>query len=101
MTLASFGAAAAGIVHLSRSTGWGAGHVAAVAAAPLLVRAVLAFTYDPLVGEVSASAKYGHNVVMLLIVLLAVALTSSRWRSYAAGRRGSRSPGVSEGCALR
>ena len=95
LSVASFGAAAAGLAYLSRSTGWGAGHVAAVVAAPLLVRAVLAFTYDPLVGEVSEPAKYGHNVVMLLIVLLAVGPTSSRWRSHARDR-GSRSPAVTE-----
>lgn len=68
------------LLHWSRLRDWGAGHVVAAAAPPLLVRALLAFTYDPLVGEVSEVATYGHNVVMLAIVLAAVALTRRRTR---------------------
>lgn len=64
----------------SRRSGWGLRHVAVVAAAPLLDRALLAFTYDPVVGEVSAAA-YGHKATMLAIVLglatLALAARSS------------------------
>lgn len=56
---------------LSRGRGWGARHVAAVAVPFLLVRGSLAFTYFPLAGSVEPVAKYTHNVIMLLIVLLA------------------------------
>jgi hypothetical protein len=73
-------AAAVLLLHWSRLRGWGAGHVVAAAAPPLLVRALSAFTYDPLVGEVSEVAKYGHNVVMLAIVLAAIVLTRQRSR---------------------
>lgn len=75
--------AALGIGYSSRRVGWGLQHVAVLAAAPLVVRAVLAFTYDPLVGEVSDLAKYMHNTVMLAVVLLA-ALLSLRPRARAA-----------------
>lgn len=94
MIVASFAAAGIGLAYGSRLTGWRVGHVVAVATAPLLVRAVLAFTYDPLVGEVSEPAKYAHNVVMLLIVLTAVGLTRPRWHSDVAGGRGSRGQAV-------
>lgn len=75
MTVGAFAAAGVGLAYGSRSIGWGVHHVVAVAVAPLLVRALLAFTYDPLVGEVSDAAKYGHNAAMLLIVLVAAGLT--------------------------
>jgi hypothetical protein len=78
MTAGPMAAAALLLARWSRRDGWATGHVVAAATAPLLVRAVLAFTYDPLVGEVSEAAKYGHNAVMLLIVLGAVALTRRR-----------------------
>ena len=45
--------------------------------------ALLAFTYDPLVGEVSEVAKYGHNTVMLLIVVVAAGLSWQRTPSRA------------------
>lgn len=41
------------------------------------MRAALAFTYDPLVGEVTAAATNGHHVAMALIVL-GVALLALR-----------------------
>jgi hypothetical protein len=67
----------------SRSQGWSPTHAAVVAAAPLLVTAVLAFTYDPMLGDVGAQAKYAHNVVMLTIVLDAVGVVILRRRSAA------------------
>lgn len=70
----ALGAAAVVLAHASRADGWGVAQVAAAAAAPLLVRAVLAFTYDPLIGEVAPAAKLGHNAVMLALVLTATAL---------------------------
>jgi hypothetical protein len=80
MTGGALAVAAVLLPHWSRMGGWGPGQVVAAAAAPLLVRAGSAFTYDPLVGEVSEAAKYGHNVVMLAIVLVALALTRRRTR---------------------
>jgi hypothetical protein len=66
-----------GLGYASARPGWSPRHVAVVAAAPLVVRAVLAFGYDPMIGEVSAAGKCGHNVAMLLIVL-AVAVWALR-----------------------
>ncbi len=60
-----------GVLLASRRWEWGARHCAAVALAFLLVRGLLAFTYYPLLGDVTAVAKYTHNVVMLLAVALA------------------------------
>jgi len=80
MTLGALAVATVLLLHWSRRGGWGVGHVVAAAAAPLLVRAGSAFTYDPVVGQVSEVAKYGHNVAMLAIVLVALALTRHRPR---------------------
>jgi hypothetical protein len=49
---------------LSRSTAWNSAHVVALAAGALLARAVLGFFVDPL-GDVSAIAKYAHNLTFL------------------------------------
>lgn len=62
------------LVRASRTQGWDATRVAIVGAAPLLLTAALAFTYDPLIGAVSAGAKLSHHVVMVLIVLIALGL---------------------------
>ncbi|HYI59797.1 MAG TPA: hypothetical protein VEX66_16635 [Microlunatus sp.] len=62
----------------SRTRRWSPTHAALVGAAPLLVTGVLAFTYDPLIGDVSTQAKYAHNVIMLLIVLAALGITLLR-----------------------
>jgi hypothetical protein len=77
MVAATFTVVVVAITRVSRTTGWYARHIAAIAAAPLLVRAVSAFTYDPVIGEVSASAKYPHNAV-LLVLILAVAVLALR-----------------------
>lgn len=71
---------ATAVARLSRRAGWGVPHAAAVALAFLLCRGLLAFTYFPLLGEVSAARKYSHNVVMLALVCLAgwLALRTSR-----------------------
>lgn len=63
--------AAAFVWWSARRPGWGIRHAAAVALAFLVANGLLAFTYFPLLGEVSAGAKYAHNVVMLLVVLTA------------------------------
>lgn len=57
--------------------GWNLHHVAALAAAALLARAALAFSYFPLIGDVSAGPKYAHNVV-LAILMLAVCVPAVR-----------------------
>jgi hypothetical protein len=83
MTAGALAVAGVMLVRWSRRNGWGTGHVVAAAAAPLLVRALLAFTYYPLIGEVSEVAKYGHNTVMLLIVVVAAGLSWQRTPSRA------------------
>lgn len=60
-----------GILLAARRWGWTLRHSAAAGLAYLLARGLLAFTYYPLSGEVSAGAKYAHNTVMLLVVLIA------------------------------
>ncbi|GGU14406.1 hypothetical protein [Nocardioides albus] len=55
----------------SRRSAWTIRHTAAVGAAYLLERGLLAFTYFPLIGDVAPGPKYAHNVIMLLIVVLA------------------------------
>lgn len=52
-------------------TRWSVRHCAAAGLGVLLARGLAAFTYFPLLGEVSAAAKYAHNAVMLLAVLAA------------------------------
>jgi hypothetical protein len=56
------------LLRASRRPEWGLAQIAAVAAGALLSVAVNAFTYHPVVGEVPAVAKYGHNVAMLLLL---------------------------------
>lgn len=73
VALAAAMTATLGIVVLlaSRTGTWTIRHTAAVGTAYLLVRGLLAFTYFPLIGDVEAGPKYAHNVVMLLIVVVA------------------------------
>ncbi|MFT4166165.1 MAG: hypothetical protein QM650_13075 [Microlunatus sp.] len=56
---------------VSRRTVWSIRHRAVAGLGFLLARGLLAFTYFPLLGEVAAGPKYAHNVVMLLVVLVA------------------------------
>ncbi|QBJ96348.1 hypothetical protein ERC79_10505 [Rhodococcus sp. ABRD24] len=55
----------------ARRPGWGIRCISAVALAFLISRGVFAFTYDPLIGTVAPIPKYVHNVIMLVIVLVA------------------------------
>lgn len=73
VTLAGMTTATLGVLVLlaSRTGAWTIQHTAAVGAAYLLERGLLAFTYFPLIGDVAAGPKYAHNVVMLLVVVLA------------------------------
>lgn len=57
--------AGTGLLLVSRRAGWSPGHAAAVALGAVLSRALLAFTYYPVIGEVSAVRKYGHNLILL------------------------------------
>ena len=57
------------VVRASRGADWGLAHVAALAAGAVLSRALIAFAYYPVVGDVSAARKYSHNVVMLMLAL--------------------------------
>jgi hypothetical protein len=66
------------LARASRTERWSPTHAAVVGAAPLLLTALLAFTYDPLIGEVTAQAKYAHNAVMLTIVLTALGIALLR-----------------------
>ena len=89
--------AAGVLVHrASRSPGWGDRHVLAVAAGALLPRALLAFTYFPLLGEVGAPAKYGHNTVLLVLVATACAVAA---RAAQSPRLQSRTSGMSSRCS--
>lgn len=71
LSIAVTAALGTGVLVASRRSWWTGRQMAAVAFGLLLERGLLAFTYYPLAGEVTAAAKYGHNLVMLLAVLLA------------------------------
>ena len=66
------------LARAARGRAWGLAHTAAVATGALASRGALAFLYYPLVGETSAAQKYGHNVVMLLVVAAAGACAIRR-----------------------
>ena len=68
------------VARASRTRRWSPTHIAIVGATPLFLTAALAFTYDPMIGEVAAQAKYGHNAVMVGIVLICVGVVLLRWR---------------------
>jgi hypothetical protein len=72
------------LARASRGSGWGLEHVAAVAAGALLSLAALAFTYEPLIGEVPAARKYAHNAAMLTLIAAVGALAIRRARRGAA-----------------
>lgn len=65
------------VLGAARSAGWNPQHVVAIASAAVLTRAVLAFTYFPVIGDVSALRKYGHNTVFL-IAMAALCLLASQ-----------------------
>ena len=44
----------------------------------MVARGLWAFAYFPLLGDVSAGPKYAHNVIMVLVVLLAGWVALSR-----------------------
>jgi hypothetical protein len=69
----------------SRTRRWSATHVAIVGAVPLFLTAATAFTYDPLIGEVTARAKYAHNAAMVAIVLIALLVAILRGQAASVG----------------
>jgi len=75
-----------------RSQQWTVQHVVAIAAAAVLTRAALAFTYYPVIGEVSALRKYSHNAVFLtgVAAICVLALRASRERVARPSPEGSR-----------
>ncbi|HEU5485753.1 MAG TPA: hypothetical protein VFU98_12680 [Microlunatus sp.] len=74
------------LVRASRTRRWSPTHAAVVGSAPLVLTALLAFTYDPMIGEVTAAAKYAHNAVMVAIVLAALSIALLRRPRPCAGR---------------
>jgi hypothetical protein len=87
------GGVGAGIVLAGRRWGWSVRHSAAVGLAFLLVRGGLAFTYFPLIGDVEPVPKYLHNVVMIVVVIIAGAFALRRPADRSMpGRRPARSP---------
>ena len=73
------------VARASRTRRWSPTHVAIVGATPLFLTAALAFTYDPMIGEVTAQAKYAHNAVMVAIVLLALLVAVVRRQPASSG----------------
>jgi hypothetical protein len=84
LALAALLAGGAGLAWTSRSAGWDSRHEVSVAAASLLVSAALAFTYDPLLGEVAALPKYLHNTAVLALVVAVWAFAARRAAAAAA-----------------
>lgn len=68
------------VLRWSRRVGWGGRHVLGVGIGVMLAIGVAAFFIDPL-GEVSDSAKYATNVVLLAIVLGLAAICWRRQRA--------------------
>lgn len=78
VSIVLLGVAATLLLRASRTRRWSPAHAAIVAAGPLLLTAALAFTYDPMIGEVTPEAKYAHNAAMVLIVVAAVGIAVLR-----------------------
>lgn len=81
LALTVLGFAVVALVAASRSADWGERHQLAVAAGALTSRALLAFTYLPVMGVVSPTAKYAHNAVLLGLVVLLSGLAAWRVRN--------------------
>ncbi|HEY0951738.1 hypothetical protein, partial [Nocardioides sp.] len=70
-------AAIAAVAALSRRGDWGQPHVLALAGGALGAAGASAFLTTP-IGDVDTAEKYGHNVTLLLIVLVLSALAAHR-----------------------
>jgi hypothetical protein len=75
------------IADAARARDWDARHAAAIAGGALAGRALLAFTYVPVLGEVSAGAKLLHNAVMLGLVAALTIAALVRGKAARAPRR--------------
>jgi hypothetical protein len=62
------------VKYFSGSPKWNGQHIVALAAAAVFVRAALAFSYFPVIGDVSAVPKYTHNAVLLIAIVVISAL---------------------------
>lgn len=68
---------------LARSSlraGWGSSHHLAVAGGAILANAITAFTANP-IGDVSDTAKYAHNTIGLLAVVIVLTIAHHRHTS--------------------
>ena len=63
------------VARLARRAGWEQRHVLAVAAGPLVAYAVLGFVVTP-ISEPPSLVKYGHNVAMLVLVVVLLIFAS-------------------------
>lgn len=70
LSMVIIGVGAVCLARASRAPAWSVRHQVAVAGGALLSRALLAFTYSPLIGDVSTAAKYLHNVAMLAVIVI-------------------------------
>jgi hypothetical protein len=82
LTALTLVAGCAFVFRASGSPGWSLQHVVALAAAAVLTRAVLSFTYFPVIGDVSALGKYGHSTVFLIAMATICLLASRRSTSH-------------------
>ena len=77
-----YAAAAAAIWWLSGRPGWGPAHAAAITVGALSAFAVIAFRTDP-IGHVTDAEKLGHNVGLLVLVILVGVLAVRRGDTHA------------------
>lgn len=70
------------LARASRASGWDVRHHVAVAAGALLSRALLAFTYFPVIGDVASTPKYLHNTVLLVAIVVLWMLAARRAGLY-------------------
>jgi hypothetical protein len=74
------GAGGLALARVSVRPDWSIRHHVAVAAGAVISRGVLAFTYFPVMGEVPATRKYAHNIVLLAIVVTVSLVAAQRAR---------------------
>jgi hypothetical protein len=77
-----YAAAAAAVWWLSGLPGWGPAHAAAITVGALSAFAVIAFRTDP-IGHVTDAEKLGHNVGLLVVVILVGVLAVRRGGTHA------------------
>jgi hypothetical protein len=85
LSVTLLGVLALSLVRWSTRAGWGPLHQLAFAGGALLANVATAFSTQP-IGDISATAKYGHNVVATFLVILLLAAAAYRLRQAGAGR---------------